>query len=250
MNLAARHHAGKSYRSLVRAITVFCALLLPLCTAQATQDDKPEPAKLAVIGTVHTTPFDALWQAILAEADIPFKITEVMQGRRRRMFIDGLITLDCCFSPTWRNRPEEQVVQLFTDSFYTTEIRYVFKKGNAVPIPSPRLLKDMRFAVVRGFSYTLEDFFGETIVAKSSNDALRLVALGRAQLTEVSKVIFDFEMAQWPKNLELGDLANYTNLHARVHISRAELLPRLNAAIARMKKSGAIEKILKPYRAK
>ena len=216
----------------------------PAAAQDSAQTDTTVPGKLAIIGSVHTTPIDAVWQAILKEANIPFEVTEVMQGRRRRMFIDGLITLDCCFSPTWRNRPEEQVVQLFTDSFYTAEIRFVFKKGNVIPISSPEQIKYLRFAAVRGFAYTLEDFFGETIIGKSPSDTLRLVELGRAQVTEAAKVLFDSEMAHTPRALELGDLANYTNLHARVHISRADLLPRLNAAIARMKASGRIKQIL------
>jgi len=203
-----------------------------------------EPEKVTTIATVYATPFDRVWRAILTEAGIPFKTTKVVQGRRRRMFVDGFITLDCCFNPSWRNRAEEQVVQLFTDSFHVTEIRYVFKKGNVIPIPSPEHLKNLRFAIVRGFTYTLEDYFGETIAARFPGDALRLVELGRAQLTEASRVQFEFDMAKTPRNLELGDISSYTNLHARVHISRADLLPRLNAAIAKLKKNGRIREIL------
>lgn len=202
------------------------------------------PEQIATIATVYSTPFDRVWQAIITEAGIPFKTTKVVQGRRRRMFVDGFLTLDCCVNPSWRNRPEEQVVQLFTDSFYVTEIRYVFKKGKVVPILSPEHIKDLRFAIVRGFTYTLEDYFGETVTARFPGDALRLVELGRAHLTEASRVQFEYDMAQTPRDLELGGLSSYVSLHARVHISRADLLPRLNAAIARLKKNGRIREIL------
>jgi len=200
---------------------------------------------VAIIATVFTTPLEQVWQAVITEAGIPFKRTTALQGRRRRMFIEGFVTIDCCFSPAWRNRPEEQVVQLFTDSIYVTEIRYVFKKGETIPMPSPQRLRNLRFAVVRGFDYTFMDYFGEIIAVNSPADAMRLVELGRADVTESSKVQFEYDMARHPRALVLGDVSNYTSLHARVHISRADLLPRLNAAIGRMKKDGRIQKILK-----
>ena len=206
---------------------------------------RPAIEKIAVVSANYSTPLQQVWQAIIAEADIPFVEIEVLQGRRRRMFSDGFLTLDCCVNPAWRNRPEEQTSQLFTDSFYTTEIRYIFKKGAVVPVPSPEHLRSLRFAKVRGFTYSLEDYFGETIAAKSIDDAFRLVEFGRAQLTEASRIQFEHEIARHPRDLEMGDVSNYTNLHIRVHISRAHLLPRLNAAIARMKASGRINQIVK-----
>ena len=213
-------------------------------TPAVTAQDKAASDKPATTGTVYPAPLYRAWQAILDEAGIDYKTTIVMQGRRQRMFIDGLLTLDCCFNPSWRNQPEEQEIQLFTDSFYTMEVRYVFKKGQVVPVPSPEHLKNMRFAAVRGFTYNHQEYFGEVIDAQYPGDAMRLVELGRAQLTEISTAQFKFEMLKKPRNLELGDLSAKTAMHARVHRSRAELLPRLNAAIARLKKTGRIKEII------
>jgi len=213
--------------------------------AQITDGAKGSPSdKPAIIATAFASPLDKVWQAILKEAAIPYKIIDVQEGRRRRMFVDGQITLECCFAPEWRMRKDEQLTQLFSDPFHTSEIRYVFRTGQSIPVPSPTHLKDLRFAVVRDFSYMFEEYFGETIIANSPAEALRLVALGRAHLTEAAKVFFDFEMAKNPRPLELGDIADYKMLHVRVHVSRADLLPKLNAAIAAMKKTGRIRKLL------
>jgi len=232
----------------VAASMIFLAAMPALANGANAQDIDQTPAapsdKAALIATVFTTPLEQVWQAVITEAGIPFKRTTALQGRRRRMFIEGFVTLDCCFSPSWRNRPEEQVVQLFTDSIYVTEIHYVFKKGQSIPIPTPHSLKNLRMAIVRGFDYTFQDYFGETIAANSPADAMNLVDLGRAHVTEYSRVQFEFDMARQPRDLELGGVSNYISLLARVHTSRADLLPRLNAAIARMKKDGRIQKIL------
>ncbi len=209
------------------------------------QNPNTEAIKPVIIATSFHGPYILVWRAILADAGIPFKNIDVLQGRRRRMFVEGFLTLDCCFSPEWRNRLEEQKTQLFTDSIVTTEIRYIFKKGHVVAIQSPADLNALRIARVRGFNYTLEDYFTHSIPAQSIGDALRLVEVGRADLTQASRIQFEFEMARSNRDLEIGGVANYVNLHGRVHISRAELLPRLNAAIVRMKKDGRIQKILK-----
>jgi len=247
VSFLARHYAGKIRMFVGISFGALCLMMPAVNPPLAAQNDTsapPTPEMPAIIATAFSTPLDKVWQEILKEAAIPYEIIDVQEGRRRRMFVDGEITLECCFAPEWRNRKDEQLTQLFSDALHISEVRYVFKKGETIPIPSPTHLKDLRFAVVRDFSYIFEPYFGETIVANSPADAMRLVEVGRAHLTEAAKVLFNFEMAKNPRNLELGDIVDYKPIRVRVHVSRADLLPRLNAAIASLKKSGRIRQLL------
>jgi hypothetical protein len=232
--------------ALILAFLLLMPFVQQASFAQGADRENPatSPNDPVIIATSFNGPYIQVWQAIITEAGIPYKTVDVLQGRRRRMFEHGLLTMDCCFKPSWRNRPEEQRAQLFTDSIVVTEIRYIFKKGNVQPVRSLDDVSKLRFALVRGFNYTLEDYFTKAIRAKSIGDTLRLVEVGRADVAQASRIQFEYEMAKKVRNLEMGGIANYSNLHARVHISRADLLPRLNAAIAKMKKNGRIQKIL------
>ncbi|MBL4788508.1 MAG: transporter substrate-binding domain-containing protein [Kordiimonadaceae bacterium] len=196
------------------------------------------------------TPFGAAWQAILETSGISVIETRVTQGRRRRMFLDGLLVLDCCFNPAWRNRPAETKVQLFTDSFFETRERYVFKKGQVVPIKSPKDLKGLVVVAVRGYTYTHEKYFGETILVQSTADVLRLIEAGRGHVSIISEVDFKARMMRTQRELELGALSGRVAIHARVHQDHAGLLPKLNAAIATLKKEGQLKKTILNWRPK
>ncbi len=184
------------------------------------------------------------WHSILNEAGLDTMVVAVPQGRRRRLFIDGFIVLDCCAIPAFRNRPEEQAVQLFSDSFAEVNEHYVFPRGKTVDITEPEQLRAYRFAGVRGFQYQSSEYFGSRIDGRSVDDVLTLIHMGRANLGTINARDFHKLMAENPRDVELGGIIFTSGLRVRLHKKRADLLPRINEAIARLKADDKINRTL------
>jgi len=71
-----------------------------------------------------------------------------------------------------------------------------------------------------------------------------LLEAGRAQVAIIGKVDFQVRMKAQPRALEIGGIESRNGLRIRVHKTRADLLPRINAAIARLKAQGVL--VLRP----
>ena len=77
-----------------------------------------------------------LFKEILLRAGIEPVFEATPKMRARILFEEGLSVLSCCDNPAWRERPKEQQVQMFSESFYTTRDIFVFPKGEKFPIDS------------------------------------------------------------------------------------------------------------------
>jgi ABC-type amino acid transport substrate-binding protein len=196
------------------------------------------------VGQSDSIAYSRVFNAILTEAGIEADFVVAPHGRKRRMFIDGVIVIDCCAAPVWRQAPGEADVQLFSDAFYHSPEHYVFRKGLARVIETPEALKSMRVAIVRGFNYQFSSSFGDTIEVRDMEDVLDLLVAGRADVGMINQQDFHRRMRLKPRPLELGAEHFVADLRVRVHKDRADLLPRVNAAIARLQASGQIKKIL------
>lgn len=196
------------------------------------------------VGQSDSIAYSRVFNAILTEAGIEADFVVAPHGRKRRMFVDGVIVIDCCASPVWRQAPGEAEVQLFSDAFYHSPEHYVFRKGHARVIETPEALKSMRVAIVRGFNYQFAPFFGDTIEVRDMEDVLDLLVAGRADVGMINQQDFHRRMRLKPRPLELGAEHFVADLRVRVHKDRADLLPRINTAIATLMESGRIRQIL------
>ncbi|WP_420429922.1 substrate-binding periplasmic protein [Kordiimonas sp.] len=188
--------------------------------------------------------YSKVFAAILEEAGIKVDFISAPHGRKRRMFLDGVIALDCCASPIWRQAPGEDAVQLFSDAFHHSPEHYVFKKDQVIPIPTPEALRKLRVAKVRGFNYQYEDYFGSTVEVRDMEDVLDMLVAGRAQVGMINQQDFYRRMRLRPRMLELGEAHYIADLRVRVHKDHADFLPAINEAIARLQKRGVISAIL------
>ena len=134
--------------------------------------------------------------------------------------------------PAFRDRPEEQAIQLFSDSFYEVREHYVFRRGETVPITDPEQLQNYSFAGVRGFEYSFSNYLS-TLIHK-----------GRANLGTINDGDFAKLMAENPHDVELGEIIFTSDLRIRLHKSRSDLLPRINAAIARLNADNRLKKMV------
>jgi len=227
--------------SSIWCVLVLAVALLFSATAPALADPAEAPLRVGM-GDSHGV--ETGWVAIMKEAGITIERVKVSHARRRRMFLEGFILVDCCMTPEWRDTEEDNAIQLFTDVFYQSQEVYIFGSGTAVPITKLTDLSALRVAVIRGFSYVNAEYFGSTILALNLSSQFTLVESGRADMAIVSKVDFLHYMARRPRALEIGGVQSVAGLRIRVHKSRADLIPRLNVAIANLKPSGALIKLI------
>lgn len=201
-------------------------------------------ADLIRAGRAGSAGFEAVWNAVLEDTGLNVSVVNAPQARKRMLFSSGAFALDCCSIPQWRTKPEEQEVQLFSDVIFETKERYVTRVGSGIDILHVDELKNYRVAAVRGYSYPFEDKFGIAVLANSIEDVLELVEIGRAQIAIISEIDFRRSMAQTPRQLQMGTINSRAQLRARIHRNYANLLPVLNASIAKLKDTGRLNLLL------
>jgi len=165
-------------------------------------------------------------------------------ARKRRMFIDGKILIDCCAAIAWRNDPQEIAVQLHSKTFIHSAEHYFYHKDSTIKVASHDDLKNYRLALVRGYVYRNEHSFTEAARVGNIDEMLTLVALKRAEIGIVNPYDFTRRLEKRPLPLRLGGQHEASPLSIRIHVSLAHLLPRINAVIDRYLSEGLVESTL------
>jgi len=217
----------------------YISLALLLAVTFAVHSEDPVPSF-----QIRHSVFRDAWQAILTEADIEPTYFDVTKAKARDMFAAGVIHLDCCSTPEWRTRPEELEVQLFSEPFFFVFDHLILQKGRDYKITDPNNLSDYKVAVVKGYSFKDEMYFGERIGVNFIFEAFALVASKGADMTISNNQEFYLHQKEAPLPLVLGPVHGKHALRARVHRSRADLLPKINMAISRLKANGRITLIM------
>ncbi|MFC4349367.1 substrate-binding periplasmic protein [Kordiimonas lipolytica] len=225
------------------AIAIIVGLLLVAVagTSVGAASGADEPVRA---GRTYTSGLGPVWEAIVAEAGIDVSYASLPPKRKRRSFVDGYLVLDCCHPKIYRDTPEERATHLFSDPIYYARAHYVFRKGEVVPINKPADLEPYRVAGIRGFDYRWQDHFGVRLDGRDHRDVLNLVTKNRADIGIITGLQYRIEQATNPLPLELGGISAEGYLHASVHVSRPDLLPRINAAIAAMKADERLNMLL------
>jgi len=222
--------------------TAFIVLMLFASHRALSEDRIP-------VGQTNSVEFNTLYQAILDDAGINYNMLVIPTNRKRRMFVAGEILIDCCTAKVWRTRPEEIASQLNSREFIKSAEHYVFHKNNDIEIHSVDQLKRHRIAIVRGFVYKQQDYFGEVLETTDLDEMLRVVAAGRAEVGIINPYDFRRRMKTSPLPLRLGSEHEASSLVIRVHKSRPELLQRINAVIDQYLAEGRILKQIGPLSA-
>lgn len=226
---------------LSRALTIFIALTAVFAATMLPARAEGDTVR---VGQSDSIAYSRVFAAILTEAGIDAEFVAAPHGRKRRMFMDGVIVMDCCASPIWRRAAGEVDLQVFSDAFYQSPEHYVFREGQVLEINKPEDLRALRVAKVRGFNYQNEPYFGETISVRDMEDVLDLLVAGRADVGMINGQDFRRRMRLQPRPLELGQTYFTADLRVRIRNNHVDLLPRINAAIATLKANGKIEEIL------
>ncbi|WP_262690795.1 substrate-binding periplasmic protein [Kordiimonas aestuarii] len=187
--------------------------------------------------------FRDVWHAILNEAGIEAKLIAAPRGVRRDMFVRGELVLDCCSVEAWRNRADEIETQLWTVPFFYTVDHLILQAGRRYDIPDPLDLTAFKVGIVQGFTYKKDTHFGDVISRVSLGEVFEAVAAGEADLTIANHQEFRRRQKLTPLPLVLGPEYHRLGLRARVHNSRPDLLPRVEAAIKRLNANGTIARL-------
>lgn len=196
------------------------------------------------VGRSYTTGLAPIWEAIIQEAGIDVIYSPLPPKRKRRSFVEGYLLMDCCHPKIYRDTPEEQKTHLFSEPIYYARAHFVFRETEVIPITEGADLQPFRVAGIRGFDYVWQDQFGIRIDGRDHTDVLALVEKNRADIGIITALQFRIEMAKQPRPLVLGGVMAEGDLHASVHASRPDLLPRINAAIATLKADGTLDRLL------
>lgn len=174
--------------------------------------------------------------------DLQFKELSIPDGRKA--FLNNEVNVDCCLNPIWFPKPEAQIVQLFSDPLYRLMEIWVFPKNMAFTIETTKDLKNKRVGTINGFTYPEEQNFGSRIDGKDVAEVLSFLANGLADVAVLERhaVVYALNAKKLP--IEFGRLFYAIEVGLRINKNQAHLLPKINHAIAEMRSSGQIEKIV------
>jgi len=144
---------------------------------------------------------------------------------------------------------------VFTDSYLFVKEYIYFQKDNYIEVNKPADLKGKIVGVTRGYYYAMfEDAFNKGIVEKdevnTNENLLEKLKTGRNHAILMDNVLFNYLLFKLNCDRSLfkrGTEITNAPLGLKIRIEKKHVLPRLNKAIAEMKKQGIIKEIVKKY---
>lgn len=183
---------------------------------------------------------------ILAEANIEGRAISLPPQRTVFALRKGLIDFDM-ISPDWLGDPEYKKKYVFTDSLIPITEHFAFLPTTK-SITKADLSSNQEIGTVRGYYYHDENDFNR--IDFGSEKEL-VIALKARRVKYI--IIGDLPGLYWSSSLNLpitlGQIHSDGFLHIRLRKPFAHLIPSLNNAISKLKKNGAIEKLVNKYQA-
>lgn len=229
------------YAAIRQCTVLFGIFVLSAPVAGFQESRSAKASEKIIVGQTDSIEFDAIYEAILKEADIDYEMMVVPSARKRRMFVEGKIVIDCCAAVAWRQKPEEIAVQLHSKTFIQSAEHYFYHADSDITVSDHKDLKNFRLSIVRSYVYRGDRYFKNVVPANDIAQMMTLVSLKRAELGIINPYDFQRRMEKHPMPLRLGGQHEASSLTIRVHKSRAELLPRINAVIDRYLAEGLID---------
>lgn len=225
-------------RNILYIVATGFALLVHTGISAANQQDRLRA------GSSEHSVFKSVWTAILEETGLEVGITPARARVRRFWFVDDQIQLDCCSIPAWRGRPAELEMQLYTDVLFDSVQFLIHHEDMKIQYNGPDDLSRYRVGVIVGHSHIHEEKFGSKVVVNSYSELFKLIAEGGADIASANEQEFRFQMgrADWP--IVRGPIFHRLSLRARVRKEHAELVPKLNQAIEKLRKNGKIDMLI------
>ncbi len=194
-----------------------------------------------------------LIRAIAKESGDQIELVYVPAARLLRMFELGELDIEIGANPAWRkNSPIKSV---YSDSYGTAIEILCFYPGQSKPGDRGEDFPGWEIGVQGGYVYPrFEQAFAKGTVKRrdtnSAEHALRMLRAQRFSAVIVSKYAIQYYNRENPTQYECepGPVTDQADEMLRLPATKAAALPRLNAAIAKLKKDGTISAIYARYR--
>lgn len=182
---------------------------------------------------------------IMSHAGI--KTEKVMLSTKRAMvaFKTGKLDFDF-FSKSWLP-PDEPIGNFsFSDEILTVTEYFITLPENKQKYASKEAIYNNPVGTISGYVYFDDDQF-HRLDFQSENTLLLALARKRIDVIIMEEASSRYWSAQYGIEIALGPVHTNGELSLRVHNRHKNLLPRINTAIAQLKKSGQIQAILDKY---
>ncbi|MCT4534137.1 transporter substrate-binding domain-containing protein [Halodesulfovibrio sp.] len=181
------------------------------------------------------------------ETGIHFIYKALPMARLRLYMVVGKVDVEMGIDPSLRTARNEAESSIYSEPFMESKEVYVIgaSRGNfdyARNVPSGG-----KFCGVLGFNKP--KFVGETYrqALLSETQLLKMINKNRCDYTVMPYDAFRYLKEGQLYNLTTSKPIATHKLRMRLHKQKAELLPRLDAALARMKKDGRLAALLQKY---
>lgn len=188
--------------------------------------------------------FRTTWIAIIEEAGIKANYFKYDFIKRNKMFLRGDLVLECCSIPKWHDSKEEQEVQLYTESFFSTYEHLIHNKDKKIEILNLEEVAKYKISMVKGFNHKGDHLFKDVQYFETITESLKAVDDGLADIAFVNNQEFGKFQRHHPNNLTLGIVWEHIPFAIRVRKNEAHLLPRLNTAIRKLRNNGTIIRLV------
>jgi ABC-type amino acid transport substrate-binding protein len=174
--------------------------------------------------------------------------------RALSMFDNKEIDMIVIDSPLWNDQNKLKDV-VFSDEVMSVQEYIYFLKDEYIEVETPEDLRGKVVNIFLGYSYpTFEKAFNKGIVEKdevgNELSLIKILVAKRCTAIFMDSIAFKYNASRlgYEKNLfKRGMQLSDTELKIKIRREKASLLPRINKAIAEMKRDGAIERIIKKY---
>ncbi len=157
-------------------------------------------------------------------------------------------------SPLW-NDQEKLMDMTFSDEVMSVQEHIYFLKDEYIEVEVPEDLRGKVVNIFLGYTYPVfEEAFTKGIVKKdeisSELSLIRMLVAKRCAAIFMDSIAFDYNTSQLGYKKDMfrkGMQLSHAKLKIKIRRDKASILPRINKAIAEMKKDGSIERIIKKY---
>lgn len=183
-----------------------------------------------------------------------FDLHHLPNVRALSMFDNKEIDMIVIDSPLW-NDPEKLKNVVFSDEVMSVQEYIYFLKDEYIEVAAPEDLRGKVVNIFLGYSYpTFEEAFNKDIVEKneisSELSLIKMLVAKRCAAIFMDSIAFEYnasrlgyEKKMFRRGMQLSD----TELRIKIRREKASILPRINKAIAEMKRDGSIDLITKKY---
>ncbi|HYC05999.1 MAG TPA: transporter substrate-binding domain-containing protein [Azospirillaceae bacterium] len=161
-------------------------------------------------------------------------------------FRQGILTLETLVADHWRRGTEIEQLIVYSDPLMQGEEVLLFTPGRAFPVSGPGDLAGREVATIRHYSYAGIDGARRVDMPQEATLVVS-VAKGVVPVGIVERNVGRHIARSMGLAVEFGPVRDSYAYRLGVHRDKAHLLPRLNAAIRRLRDEGGVERIVERH---